>query len=62
MIRNPSHKCNHDFLLQITSIEELIEFIRIIREGDIDEDRIRKLTQTLKKSTINLKNAVEENK
>ena len=56
------HPCNHDFLLQITSIEELIEFIRIIREGDIDEDRIRKLTQTLKKSTINLKNAVEENK
>lgn len=45
--------------IQLDGVEELIMFVAIIRNEDIDSDKIKKLTKDLNKSTDKLEDAVE---
>lgn len=44
------------FLLQITSLEELRLFVALVC-GEVDEDKIREMTQRLKTATDDLEKA-----
>lgn len=47
------------FHLEINSFDEFVKFVALIRDEDLDSDKIKKLTASLNKSTSELNKAIK---